>query len=224
MALTRSHSGGPSELRPAKPPPAKTPPAKPPLATPLPDRRALRRNQTLEEALDHAVAIMGEVGVHGLTMSEMARRLGVKAPSMYKYFGSLDAVYEALLVRGHAAQEQSVARAVGNMPPGIERLRARAAATVRWGMRNPEIAQLIWRRPAPSSFDAETRRDLSAAAAEGQLSPEANSERAVRLFTLILAGVIHQQLANDPGASYGRGRFTSLTDEAVEMFVGRFAL
>ena len=46
------------------------------------DRRVLRRQQTIEEALDAAVAIMEEVGVGGLSMSEIARRLGMRQPSL----------------------------------------------------------------------------------------------------------------------------------------------
>ena len=65
-----------------------------------PDRRLLRRQQTIEEALDAAVAIMGEAGVGGLSMSEIARRLGMRQPSLYKYFPSLHAVYDALFARG----------------------------------------------------------------------------------------------------------------------------
>ena len=51
-------------------------------------RRLLRRQQTIEEALDAAVAIMEELGVGGLSMSEIARRVGMRQPSLYKYFPS----------------------------------------------------------------------------------------------------------------------------------------
>ena len=51
-------------------------------------RRLLRRQQTIEEALDAAVKIMEEAGVGGLSMSEIARRLGMRQPSLYKYFPS----------------------------------------------------------------------------------------------------------------------------------------
>src|SRR5215471_7018832 len=65
-----------------------------------PDRRLTRRRQTIEEALDAAVAIMEQAGVGGLSMSEIARRLGMRQPSLYKYFDSLHAVYDAVFARG----------------------------------------------------------------------------------------------------------------------------
>ena len=41
-----------------------------------PDRRARRRQETIEEILDIALEVMAEEGVNGLTFSEVARRLG----------------------------------------------------------------------------------------------------------------------------------------------------
>src|SRR3954451_2825508 len=64
-----------------------------------PDRRARRRQETIEEILDIAEAVMTEEGVAGLSLAEGARRLGVQPPSLYKYFPSLMAVYDALFER-----------------------------------------------------------------------------------------------------------------------------
>jgi hypothetical protein len=51
-------------------------------------RRAARRSQTIDEILSIAVELMGEYGVAGLSLSEVARRLGIQPPSLYKYFPS----------------------------------------------------------------------------------------------------------------------------------------
>ena len=71
-----------------------------PAAAPPADRRARRRQETIDEILDIAVAIMSEEGVNGLSLSEVARRLGVQPPSIYKYFPSLMAIYDELFLRG----------------------------------------------------------------------------------------------------------------------------
>ena len=62
------------------------------------DRRARRRQETIEEILDLAEAVMTEEGVNGLSLAEVARRLGVQPPSLYKYFPSLMSVYDALFL------------------------------------------------------------------------------------------------------------------------------
>jgi AcrR family transcriptional regulator len=198
------------------------------------DRRLVRRRQTIEEALDIAVAIMEEAGVGGLSMSEIARRLGMRQPSLYKYFDSLHAVYDALFARGLERSGAAVQAAVEEGPRGIGTFRAVARAVVRWAVENPALAQLLYWRPVPgfaptaATFAASERQmdqlhaGFAEAAAAGLLHPDAASGQAQRLFTVVLSGVISQQLANQPGASYEAGMFTSLTDAALDMFFARY--
>jgi AcrR family transcriptional regulator len=204
------------------------------------DRRLLRRQQTIQEALDAAVAIMGEAGVGGLSMSEIARRLGMRQPSLYKYFPSLHAVYDALFARGversAAAIQTAVQAALREGPRGVVTIRAAGRALVRWAVENPALAQLLYWRPvpgfaptaatfAPSVRLMEQLRAAFAAAVQArELHPSAASEEAPRLFTIVLSGLISQQMANEPGAGYDTGMFTSLTDAALEMFFARYAL
>src|SRR5256885_15874558 len=68
-------------------------------AVPL-DRRHRRRLETIEEVLDHAVEIMATDGVAGLSLGEIARRMGIRPPSLYVYFPSKHALYDALFARG----------------------------------------------------------------------------------------------------------------------------
>jgi len=64
------------------------------------DRRHRRRQETIEEILDIAVQIMAEQGVAGLSVGEIARRMGIRPPSVYVYFPSKHALYDALFARG----------------------------------------------------------------------------------------------------------------------------
>src|SRR3954463_8000041 len=64
------------------------------------DRRQRRRLETIEEVLEHAVEIMTTDGVAGLSPGEIARRMGVRPPSLYVYFPSKPALYDALFERG----------------------------------------------------------------------------------------------------------------------------
>ena len=113
------------------------------------DRRLVRRRQMIEEALDTAVAIMEEAGAGGLSMSEIARRIGIRQPSLYKYFGSLHAVYDALFARGLERNGAAVQAAIEQGPGGVATIRAAARAVVRWAVENPALAQLLYWRPVP---------------------------------------------------------------------------
>src|SRR4051795_6225880 len=68
-------------------------------AVPL-DRRQRRRLETIEEVLDIAAEIMTEQGAAGLSVGEIARRMGIRPPSLYVYFPSKNALYDALFRRG----------------------------------------------------------------------------------------------------------------------------
>src|SRR6516162_7976638 len=114
------------------------------------DRRARRRQETIEEILDIAEAIMTEEGVNGLSLAEVARRLGVQPPSLYKYFDSLMDVYDALFRRGQIAHLEVLRAAKAQAPPGLDALHALFDASGRWCMANSPIAQLMFFRPVPS--------------------------------------------------------------------------
>lgn len=189
----------------------------------------------IEEALDAAVVIMEEAGVGGLSMSEIARRLGMRQPSLYKYFPSLHAVYDALFARGVERTQAAMQAAVEENPRGVVTIRAAARALVRWAVENPALAQLLYWRPVPgfaptaATFAASERQmdqlraAFAAAVQAGELHPDAASDEAPRLFTIVLGGIVSQQMANEPGADYGTGMFTRLTDAALDMFFARYA-
>jgi AcrR family transcriptional regulator len=193
-----------------------------------------RRAGVIAEALEHAVTIMSEQGVGALSISEVARRMGMRGPSLYKYFPSLHALYDALFAHGLVAQQESFYPEIEQLPRGLPRMRAAAAGVVRWAVENPALAQLLhWRpvpgfEPSPETFavsvrDMEfAREEMAEAVRLGHLSPAAGTEDALRLYTVVLSGVIAQQLANDPGMSYEDGVFSRLTETAIDLFFSAY--
>lgn len=194
-----------------------------------------RRAAVMDEALDHAVELMTAEGVGALSVSEVARRMGIRGPSLYKYFPSRHAMYDALFARGLAQELAAIGTAVDGVPRGVPRIRAGGAASVVWAVTNPALAQLLhWRpvpgfEPSPQVFAAsvDDMADVGAEFAEavrlGQLAPAAGSADAVRLFTVVLSGLISQQLANQPGVPYAEGVFSRLTDTAIDQFLSAYA-
>jgi AcrR family transcriptional regulator len=189
----------------------------------------------MEEALDHAVALMTEGGVGALSVSEVARRMGIRGPSLYKYFPSRHALYDALFARGLASEQAAVRAAVEGLERGLPRIRAGAAAVVRWAVEHPALAQLLhWRpvpgfRPSPAVFassvaeQSEVGAEFTEAVRLGELRGGADSLDAVRLYTVLLSGLISQQLANQPGVPYADGEFSRLTDTAIDLFLSAHA-
>src|SRR5260370_5515118 len=115
-----------------------------------PDRRARRRQETIAEILDIAADVMTEEGVNGLSLSEVARRLGVQPPSLYKYFPSLMAVYDALFARGQRANLAVMQDAMADAAPGLDALTKGLEAAGRWAIAHRALAQLVFEPPRPS--------------------------------------------------------------------------
>jgi AcrR family transcriptional regulator len=193
-----------------------------------------RRSAVVEEALDHAQALVAEQGAGAVTVSEIARRMGMRSPSLYKYFPSLHAIYDALVERGNTLVAAYVTDATAADAPGLPRLLAASRAMVRWSTAETGLSPLLYWRPipgftpSPEAFAPSQalwqrfRDDLATAARQGELAASADSDEAMRTLTILIAGICSQQMSNEPDAPYADGVFTFLTDGVLDMFVGRY--
>jgi AcrR family transcriptional regulator len=200
------------------------------------DRRARRRQETIEEILAIASDVMSEEGVNGLSLSEVARRLGVKPPSIYKYFDSLMSIYDALFERGQRDHLEALRGAMAPAEPGLDALAAGLEASGRWALAHPATAQLLFWRPVPSFEPSPEamqpsvemvrlqRQALADAVAAGQLGPGADSDEALWMTSVLVSGVIGQALANEPGLSWGEGRFSPLLPKLLGTLAALYPL
>jgi len=200
-----------------------------PEAVKAPDRRARRRLETMTEILDLAEDVMEEEGVAGLSLAEVARRLGVQPPSLYKYFPSLTAVYDALFERGQLANLAAMQAAAEPAAPGLPALSAALEASGRFLLERPALGQLLFWRPVPSFEASDTamrasrdmvelqREILRDAIAAGQLGRAADSEEAVHLLGSLVCGVCTMAMANEPGVTFGEGRFTPVFPRLLQL-------
>jgi len=181
------------------------------------DRRHLRHETTRREILDAAWAIVRADGLAALSLSALARTVGMEPQSLYTYFASKHAVYDAMFAEGN----QELLHRFNQTPwPDEPRnmLRAIARLFVTFSVEDPARHQLLFERtipdfePAPESYAAaiETldagRQRLAAA---GIVDPAQFD-----LWTALVAGLAAQQTANDPGGD----RWLRLIDNAVEMY------
>jgi AcrR family transcriptional regulator len=198
------------------------------------DRRSRRRQETIEEILGIAADVMTQQGVNGLSLSEVARRLGVKPPSIYKYFDSIMGIYDALFERGQRDHLEAMRAAMEGAAPGLDALAAGLEASGRWAVTHPATAQLLFWRPVPSfepspeamapSFEMVRiqRQALADAAAENQLGSGADSDEALFVTSVFVSGVIGQAMANEPGVPWGEGIFSPLLPKLVGLLAALY--
>jgi AcrR family transcriptional regulator len=207
------------------------------MATPVrPDRRHQRRRETIEQVLDTAVEVMADQGVAGLTLGEVARRMGIRPPSLYGYFDGKHALYDALFERGWRELTGTMRDTHAGFGTGdpVAHLFERSAAFVRWAVEHPAYAPLMFWRPvpgfapsagayAPAVELAELSRDfLRQLRDDGVLAADTDLDTAWTTYTVVLSGVISQQLSNAPGEPFATGTFTRTLPEVVAMWLARY--
>jgi AcrR family transcriptional regulator len=201
------------------------------------DRRQRRRLETIEEIVDVAIEVMTEHGVGGLSLGEVARRMGMRTPSLYVYFDSKRAVYDAVFARGW----RSIAEVMAPQYAGVADAADLPAyflesgqVFLRWFVEHPVHAELMSWRPVPGyqpSADAYAPAVELFAASQasfrelqrrGLFRAELDADHVLTTWTALMSGVMTQQLANAPGEPFDDGRFTSLLPEINAMFLSHF--
>ena len=187
------------------------------------DRRADRHAATKREILDAAWALARERGLAGWALRDVAEAVGMRAPSLYVYFDSKNAVYDAMFADGYAALLARSERAEADLgargAPPLDVVRAVATLFFAFGVEDPARLQLLFLRTIPGFEPSEAAYALSrqafarmtgVLAVAGLAAPEH-----VDLWTALLTGLATQQVSNDPGGD----RWRRLVDPAVDMFL-----
>lgn len=203
------------------------------IATPL-DRRHLRRQETIEEVISVAVEVMAEHGVAGLSLGEVARRMGIRTPSLYVYFPSKSALYDAVFERGAELFRAAVAGAPAEGDDLTEILSAAAETSVRWAVEHPTYAHLLFWRPVPGFEPSPAAYAPAVAVAElaqerfaelqsrGLLRADVSAAEVFRDWTILISGVVSQQLSNAPDEPFTTGAFTTRIPTVVAMFTAHY--
>jgi len=182
------------------------------------DRRAERQAATKAEIVDAAWELCRAEGLAGLSLRDLAKRVGMQAPSLYSYFASKHAIYDAMYAQGSRefVAGQPDLDAVDDPSVGIRLL---MGYFVGFCTADPVRYQLLFQRtipgfePSPESFapSVESLQRIADWFEEAGLDAPGTLD----LYTAIGTGLTDQQISNDPGGD----RWTRLVDDAAEMFL-----
>jgi AcrR family transcriptional regulator len=183
-----------------------------------PGPRARRRQETIDEVLAAAQLAAREHGLTAVSMRDLGVRVGLHASSLYQYFPSKDAIYDALFARGHRELHAWMAEFDRSGTP-VEVLKRGARHFTEFCLEDEVRYQLLFQRTVPGFAPSEASmelawqsyQDMVAALADAGVTDPAD----VDLFAAIQMGITEQQWANDPG---GR-RFVDHIEPAVDMFL-----
>ena len=181
------------------------------------DRRADRHFATRAEILEAAWELVREQGLAGLSLRDLARKVSMRPPSLYWYFDSKYAIYDAMFADGNRQLlEWMVAQDWPEEPKAA--LRLLAWGFVKFSAKDAARYQLLFQRPIPGFEPSPDSYALAIEVVErgrARLAAAGLSDPAhFDLWTALVAGLAAQQLANDPGGD----RWLRLVDEAVDMY------
>lgn len=199
-----------------------------------PSRRPSRNfgfEATRSRILQEARAIMREDGVAALTLHGLARRVGMKTPSLYTYFESKDALYDAVFLEGmqayrarqDALEERSGAR--------LETIEAVVRDYVTFADEAPELFALLFERPVPGFVPSEesmleavglledSNRRVQSLIDRGLIRDDLTVEQVRDAVLVVMHGLTSLRRANEPAADLGEGRFGPLLPHLVPMLL-----
>ena len=185
------------------------------------DRRAERFAATRREILDAAWELVRRQGLVGISMRDLGSAVGMRAQSLYAYFPSKHAMYDAMFAE---ANVELLARleGLGESDP-VARLRAHARVFVRFCAEDPVRYQLLFQRtipgfePTPGSYAPAVA--VEANARQTVTSCGATAPRAFDMWTAMTSGIVAQQTSNEPGGD----RWVRLLDDLIDMFLAHFS-
>jgi AcrR family transcriptional regulator len=194
------------------------------------ERRRRNRQEMLDGILATARAQMREEGVAALNLNEVARRIGVTTPALYKYFPSKMALYDALFRLGTRLYlEEFKALNLGEFPSGGTAIRAALEHQLSFSTRHPELYQLVLQRPVPGFVPSDEALAEAAQAEKvavatvsrwierGLIAPTVPPERAFAVLAVLAEGIASAHIANEPDVPIGEGRFGSLVLDAANL-------
>jgi AcrR family transcriptional regulator len=155
----------------------------------------------------------------GLSLRDLAKQVGMQAPSLYSYFASKHDIYDAMFAQGcheFASGQPAVDEllAVGPLA-GLKKL---CHFFVAFCTADPVRYQLMFQRTIPGFEPSPESFAISMAGMQEMLrwfeAAGINAPGAADLYTAIGTGLTDQQISNDPGGD----RWIQLVDDAMEMF------
>ena len=190
-------------------------------------RRQRNRDLMIQTILETARHIMREKGAAALSMQELARRMEMRAPSLYNYFSGLMDIYDALFRVGFTLWGEQIKETTQKAQTWQDEIRLAMEAYMTFAMQNPELYQLCFERPVPGFVPSEDSLKLSfsilqngyarVASLKDQINTDLPAEQAADLVIAIMHGLTALHMANEPHLPLGKGRFGVLIPAALSL-------
>jgi len=187
---------------------------------PISPRVQRNREAVTRSILNAARAIMREEGVSALSMQGLARRMDMRAPSLYNYFNSKAEIFDTLFRLGFTLFDAHIKELMQTSTGLRDELRIQIEGYMSFALENPDLYQLCFERPVPGFVPSKESLALSfgildqsyqrAQQFRKQLNTKLTAQQIVDTVIAIAHGLTAMHLSNEPHLPVGKGRFGSL--------------
>jgi AcrR family transcriptional regulator len=182
------------------------------------DRRGRRREAKQARILEEAWALARRDGLGAISLRDLADRVDLRQPSLYAYFDSKLGLYDLMFADGN----RQLLEMVSAHPPAEDPHQALVefvGVLVRFSTEDVVRHQLLFQRTLPGFEPSPASYALALefyGMGRGRLAAAGASDpQDVDLFSALVSGLAHQQVANDPGGT----RWVHLAERSVDMFL-----
>jgi AcrR family transcriptional regulator len=183
------------------------------------DKVTLRREAKVASIVAAAWKLAREHGIAGVSLHALAREVGMRQPSLYAYFDSKNALYDAMFADGN---RQLLARLEATKTPREPRaaLKAHLSTLVAFSLEDPARHELLFQRHLPGFEPSPESYALAGEALGGvkQLMHAAGvtEHGDVDCIVALTAGLIEAQLSNEPNTRRWTRHLNRLIDLLVD--------
>jgi AcrR family transcriptional regulator len=182
------------------------------------DKVTERREAKVSSIVASAWKLAREHGIAGVSLHALAREVGIRQPSLYEYFDSKHALFDAMFADGN---RQLLERLDALTLPRDPRaaLKKFMGAFVAFALEDPARCELLFERHVPGFTPSPESYALAEEALV--LTAKVMNEAGVTLqgdidcMVAMVGGLMEAQLSNDPGGN----RWTRHLNRLVDLYV-----
>lgn len=180
---------------------------------------AQRREARVAGIVESAWELARQNGIAGISLHALAREVGIRQPSLYEYFDSKNALYDAMFADGNRKLLERLDSLKLSGKPRVA-IRQWMKAFTDFGLEDPARFELLFQRHVPGFTPSAESFSL----AEEVLGRGTSLTRAagvtrqgdIDCIVAVVAGLMEAQLSNDPGGDRWIRHLDRLVDLVID--------
>jgi AcrR family transcriptional regulator len=183
------------------------------------DKVAQRREAKVASIVSCAWRLARQHGIAGVSLHALAREVGMRQPSLYEYFDSKNALYDAMFADGNQQLLDRLDQLTYPRDPRAA-LKKWVGAFVAFGLEDPARNELLFQRHLPGfvpSLESYALAEEVLGRAVKLINEAGVTQQGdIDCIVAIVAGLMEAQLSNDPGGNRWSRHLNRLIDLLVD--------